>query len=255
MAIVSAGQGGDNSPETGDIGVAHPDQVYIDWLLAALDDAGQKARGKNKSGLADALGINPSAITRLLHGQRRIRPDEIQKAARYFGLAIPDLGQKSTDGAEKTLYQTVKTQLRLAPVLGEAAAGRWMEYEVGDLEGATVPYVPTRFVELEQTAYKIVGDSMNLAKILDGDYVICVPYFMARASLSDGDIVIVERRRAGLYERTCKQLETRPAEVALCSRSTNPKFSDPIIVPFDHHSDDGVEVEVVGLVVGRYSPI
>lgn len=131
-----------------------------------------------------------------------------------------------------------------------------MEYEIGDPAFESVPVVPTRFPALDQFAFRVSGASMDKAKILDGDYVVCVPYFMARTVLTDGDIVVVERRRGGLYERTCKQLEAQPGgAIALCSRSTDPRFAEPLLVSGDLHQDDGVEVEVVGLVVGKYSPL
>jgi hypothetical protein len=40
--------------------VPHPDQIYFDWIIAAL------AEGKprlNRKGLAAALGIDPAAVT------------------------------------------------------------------------------------------------------------------------------------------------------------------------------------------------
>lgn len=98
---------------------------------------------------------------------------------------------------------------------------------------------------------------MDLRRILNGDYVICVNYFEARTQLTDGDIVVVERRRGQMTERTCKELKIVADGYELWPRSSNPKFSKPIVVEHQHDSSesDGTNVEVVGLVVGRYSPI
>jgi len=52
------------------------------WLRQGLSHAGRTQRG-----LALALGVDASAISRLLHGQRRLRAHEIPVAARYLGLA------------------------------------------------------------------------------------------------------------------------------------------------------------------------
>ncbi|MEZ5665906.1 MAG: S24 family peptidase [Alphaproteobacteria bacterium] len=42
--------------------------------------------GRTQRGLALALGVDASAVSRLLHGQRRLRAHEIAVAARYLGL-------------------------------------------------------------------------------------------------------------------------------------------------------------------------
>ncbi|MGF1625702.1 MAG: helix-turn-helix transcriptional regulator [Alphaproteobacteria bacterium] len=58
------------------------DDDWTEWLRQGLSRAGRTQRG-----LALALGVDASAISRLLHGQRRLRAHEIPVAARYLGLA------------------------------------------------------------------------------------------------------------------------------------------------------------------------
>lgn len=239
--------------------VANPDQPYIDWIAAALArPAAPNRPKKTQTGLGKALGIGQAQISRLLQGKRRLKHWEIIKVADYLQEPPPDI-YRSVDAnqSQPNLLAREPLTVNYAAVRGECAGGRWLEYEVGDDTYETVPLVPTKFVRLEQFAYRIRGNSMDKAKILDGDYVICVPYFDARASLTDGDIVVVERRRAGLYERTCKRLELRPEGVAaLISQSSDPKNAEPLLeVRLDGRADDGVEIEVTGLVIGRYSSI
>lgn len=57
----------------------------VTWIIDAL----AHDRTKTKSGLADALGVDPSAITRLLHGERRLKYAEARRAADYLGVALP----------------------------------------------------------------------------------------------------------------------------------------------------------------------
>lgn len=51
------------------------------WLHQGL-----KRTGRTQRGLALALGVDASAVSRLLHGQRRLRAHEIPIAAQYLGL-------------------------------------------------------------------------------------------------------------------------------------------------------------------------
>ena len=57
------------------------DADWTSWLSQGLARAGRTQRG-----LALALGVDASAISRLLRGQRRLRAHEIPVAARYLGL-------------------------------------------------------------------------------------------------------------------------------------------------------------------------
>lgn len=57
------------------------DEDWAAWLREGLARSGRTQRG-----LALALGVDASAVSRLLHGQRRLRAHEIAAAARYLGL-------------------------------------------------------------------------------------------------------------------------------------------------------------------------
>lgn len=67
------------------------DADWTNWLSRGLARAGRTQRG-----LALALGVDASAVSRLLRGQRRLRAHEIPVAARYLGL---DPAGALTDGA------------------------------------------------------------------------------------------------------------------------------------------------------------
>lgn len=53
------------------------------WIQVALEEDPTKS----KTGLAHALNVDKSAISRLLRGERRLKFDEAQKAATYLGIA------------------------------------------------------------------------------------------------------------------------------------------------------------------------
>lgn len=56
-----------------------------DWIRAALD----RTPGKTQSGLAQALGIDKSSVSRLLRGERRLKFVEARIAADYLGVEPP----------------------------------------------------------------------------------------------------------------------------------------------------------------------
>ncbi len=144
-------------------------------------------------------------------------------------------------------------------VRGITKAGSWVEieeFENDGIDGARVPMVPGDWEHLDQFAYKVSGSSMDADRIFDGDYVVCVNYFNARAELREGDCVVVERVRNSAVERSVKIVEVRGKEVHFCPKSTNPAFK-PIVVQMKnrHMSEpDDTEVRVVGLVIGVWCP-
>ncbi len=57
-------------------------QREIDWIVEAL----ARDRTKTKSGLARALNIDKSGVSRMLRGERRLKFEEAQRAADYLGV-------------------------------------------------------------------------------------------------------------------------------------------------------------------------
>ena len=76
----------------------------------------------------------------------------------------------------------------------------------------------------------------------------------ARTRITSGDIVVVERRRNGELETTLNRVEAMPGRYELRPNSTDPRYKEPLIVIRDHAADDGLEVEIRGLVIGVFSP-
>lgn len=159
--------------------------------------------------------------------------------------------------------EPVETAVQVAPVVGEVAAGRWLAVDYHDeAQWAPVPFVPGRYAELPQTAYRVVGPSMDRMRIEDGDFIITVPYAEARSAPQSGDIVVVEIHHAGMVERTCKELIVTRQNYELWPRSSHPAYKDPIIVPQNslsqngpfRHDDDGKTITLTALVIGRFRP-
>lgn len=141
------------------------------------------------------------------------------------------------------------------PVRGETAAGKWLEFDDTDTEKyPPILAIAGRYPVSEQFAYKVSGPSMDKARIFDGDFVICVPYWHARVAPTPGDLVVVERRRGPVFERTVKELQLTNGGFELWPRSSDPRFQTPIKVPKNHDLEeaDGTTIEIVGLVVASY---
>ncbi len=102
-----------------------PPSNEIDWIRDGLDKP-----GKTQRGLAQALGLDPSAISRLLTGSRQLRAAEIPVVAAYLGSdAPPDLlldgglpGPKTPRHAPIAPF-TAWTGGRDLPVMGTVVAG------------------------------------------------------------------------------------------------------------------------------------
>lgn len=60
-------------------------QPYREWIAEGL-----KKAGKGKRKLADALGLDPSAVTRILDGSRQVKLHELPKIAAYLGETAPE---------------------------------------------------------------------------------------------------------------------------------------------------------------------
>ncbi|TRC78573.1 peptidase S24 [Mesorhizobium sp. WSM4310] len=213
---------------------------YRDWVVENLAKP-----GKSQTGLANALGVHPSAMNKLVAGKRQLKTAEVARAAAYFGVVAPDVEIRPVVGG-----------LVPVPVAGRAEAG--MFREVDDLdqsEPVTLSLPPdSQFPNARQFAVDVSGDSMNDLKprpILPGDRAICVSYedVAHLVPLRDGMTVVVERTRdAGMFrEWSIKQVELYQGRTEFHPRSTNAKHK-PIVIEHDAAADAGVVVEIVGLV-------
>lgn len=151
-------------------------------------------------------------------------------------------------------------RVKSVPVYGVARAGHWIDFDDSRQEAFDeIPIVPGAWASYRQFSYKVGGLSMVKAGFHDGDYVVCVPYWEARTDVVDKDIVLVERRSGHLRETTLKRLRVSRTELKLVAESDDPAFKEPLFVqsmsPGAPAVDDGVTIEIIGLAIGRYTPI
>lgn len=212
--------------------------------------------GLTQTQLAERIGTDQSQIQRLETGKRRITKEWAERLSVALKLTPEEiLFGRNVTTVQSPVDSPVTLAVTFVPVKGETAAGRWMEQDFVFSETPEMaPVVPGPYAAAEQFAFRVVGNSMDLERIFDGWYVVCVPYWIARAAPADQDIVVVERRRGDMIERTCKQIKLTQTTVELWSRSSDPKHQMPLIVPRaeDLIESDGTTIEIVGLVIGRY---
>lgn len=231
---------------------------YIAWIARCL-----KKPGKNRSGLARALGVHPSQITKLMDGKRAIRTSEIATISQYCEERPP------TNIALAFASEASDTQS--VPVVAEAAAEVWLRAERYDAIPIRkdYPHIPLvsageEFDGLPQFAIKVVGPSAN-AVLPSGCFAICVPYWEARSAPRRNDLVIIERHRpeSGLLEVSARRLRRAPAggEWMLMMESADLNFQEKISLGADFNREkepvmvDGMKVRLVGLVIWKTQPI
>lgn len=227
----------------------HPKNNGENWLPHYVDLA-----GTNGNQLSKAVGTDRQRISMLLKRTKALPKDWADRIAPHLGVSSIELVHGPGDQPIRA-YGERQPEVIEARVCGQVAAGVWLEDSF--IDGRVydpVPIVLARYPTVPQTAFKVLGQSMDLLRIFDGEYVITVPYWEARTTFQNKDIVVVERREGHKYERTCKQLMVFNDRVELWSRSTQDGFKEPLVVPLKRTGElQGAEVEVIGLVIGKHT--
>lgn len=226
-----------------------------DWpdgvdYCAAMELKGRifKARSDAKmtqDDLAKAVGKTRSAVAQWESGDVRPRHKTIVDIAGATGKSLFWLLNGGEEG-------TAEAGLR---VVGEVAAGLWLEASI-DFEGArlTGPKMPVAadpdYPSHAQRLYRVKGTSINRVAN-EGEYLHAVDIHLADLKPENGDLVIVRRLRHGLAEYTAKQLVFVEGEWHLRPESYDSEWQSDL--PLD--ADDGTEIAVTDIVIGKWAPI
>ena len=134
-------------------------------------------------------------------------------------------------------------------VRGYVRAGIWQEAYAVDGDAQTLPIsADRRYPSHLQFALEIQGESIN-KRARPGEYAVCVEW---RGPIQPNDIVVVERRRTGLFEATIKVAKIGPRNtVELWPDSDHAAHQTPIILD-PNDARDGEEIAVVAKVLGFY---
>lgn len=198
----------------------------LEWIIKGLEKP-----GKNRVGLAKALGRNPSAVTMLLAGKRELKAREIQTVARYLEVDAPEAGPVETDH-----------QISTAFIVGDVAAGVWAEPGVHFEPILSTVVVDARWPKHSVYLLRVRGSSIN-RHAKEGDLVLCLDAFAAPRDFQNGDWVVAERTdAAGRKETTVKRVVgNRHTGFVLSPDSDDPAFQQPI--KLGKHDGEAVEVK------------
>ena len=187
--------------------------------------------GKDRNKVCDDLGFKYSTFNDWYNGNKYPRIDKIEMLSNYFGVMKSDLIEDKQSLPSNALPVDF-SHLKRIPILGRIAAGAPI-YAEENIEGYT-------FTDLnggaEYFALRVRGDSMNAARIYDGDIVI----IRRQDIVENGEIaaVLIDDQDA-----TLKRFSRTGDIVTLMPQSTNP-VHQPFV--FDLKQTN---VKILGLVV------
>lgn len=205
-----------------------------------------EATGKSVRKAALDAGLSETALKDLLANEKQWpKLDTLQKLAVSLETDPAWLAFGGDDVVEEARAASAAMPPASLPVVGEVAAGRWLE---ADDHVDVPPYDPvpvqpdTRYPIEAQYGLMVRGTSLNRVA-LDGDILACVDAIAARYRPREDDLVIVEmRRNAGLLRQmTAKRYMRLSTHIELWPDSEDPRWQTPIIIP---HPEDGLSSAV-----------
>lgn len=223
------------------------------WLEKRLAELGNRPDGpkKNKLGLAHHLKVQPSRITEIIKGERKIAGREVRPLAEYL------------EWPEKTVMDYITPgPLRPVPlgsimVKGAVEAGAWREAIMwAESEWRLAPIAADgRFPEEKQFGLEVRGPSMN-ELYPEGTILVCIGILDYARDPTSGKKVIVQCRRSdGRIEATVKELRQDAAgKYWLWPRSSDPAFQQPWPIPKPNDFDDNDDIRIMAVVIGSYRP-
>jgi len=176
--------------------------MELDWIKRRLEEL--KPQGKTQAGLAKALGIEPSGVSRMLKGERQIKARELATIYAYLGVGDAS-ARPPEDGISVTVPEpdTYGEPLEIRPADVEVPAAASLRRDVpvygtavgGDdaeflWNGETIDYVrrPPGLVGVKEAfAIYVSGSSMS-PRYEEGELVYIHPKRPARP----GDDVVIE---------------------------------------------------------------
>lgn len=206
----------------------------------------RQERGLSAEDLASRVGRSVSAVRNQENGTNGIPAPLARKYAAALG-TTPGWLLYGHDAPEVSASPEVSE----LPIIGPVQAGAWLAIDESAQDDPIffAALADRRYPHARQWLREVRGDSMNAKGIMPGDLVHIVDLGEAGINLNSGMIVEVTRTRAGgqLKEITLKEVEISADGIRLWPRSTNPRWSAPLVL--DDGAGDDIEVRVTGLLL------
>lgn len=211
------------------------------WMLQVMAE-----KSLTPTSWSAAAGVARTTIARpIKEGYQFVTSSRtLAKLAKAAGVDAPD----QRHGAEAKIIPL------FLPVRYRVQAGAWIEMDYAEQDYPSPPRAVSpdpAYSDWPQWLELVVGDSVD-REIQPGTFAHVVDAIEMGYSAQQDDFVVVERRRdeGRLRERSIKQVDVkRDGSVELWPRSHNPAWSSPLVLAY---AEEGVEVEIVGLVIGAY---
>ncbi len=224
------------------------DMTLKDLVAARLADL-----RRNPFEAARLAGLERGFINDILAGKKRsVRGENLAKLA--VGLDCdPEylLGRQETAKTNFSRHAAGVVYIR-----GEVAAGLWLDAGLDgwdNCEYEPSPFPPdSRYATASQFDLIVRGTSINrFAR--DGQKLRCLAAdSFDYQKLQENDLVIVERYRGDLRERTAKRWRVRKNRIELWPDSDDERWQKPLKVDQETGTSDGDDIRVFGLVLYVY---
>lgn len=223
-------------------------KAWLKQQFARLSD-------KNEAGFAEAMGWDLERLAEVIAGDRQIKVTELPRLCHYLEVSLDLAMRQFKIELEFLEPEESSPELDGLYVVGAVQAGTWAEAIQWPRDEWVRLEVPedSRATGIKRFCLEVRGKSMNL-EFPPGTILVCVSLFDIDYEPKDGDHVIVHRRAPnGLTEATVKEIRNENGETWLWPRSDRPEFQQPILLSSQGNNDDGEDVTVTGLVIGRYA--
>jgi len=208
-------------------------------------------KGISYKRMSEEIGRNHAYIQQFVErGSPRTLPEEArEKLAVFLGVETAALKLPGRTRASRGQLAPELFEVGEIPVIGEVAAGLWME--VGDRPEEPLEMLPFVPVMSPKATYALRVRGNSVDKIApDGSYVICADIGVTGAGIENDDLVIVERLQAqgSMREVTVKRVRLKKDGLVLLPESTDPRWK-PIEINSHNTSPEDVDVRVIAHVV------
>ena len=168
---------------------------------------------KDRNQICDDLGLKYTTFTDWVNGKKYPRIDKIELLANYFKVRKSDLIEDQSQKENKFGADIIDlSNMKRIPILGRIRAGMPI-YAAENIEGYTLTDLNGG---AEYFGLRVTGDSMNAARIHEGDIVIV----RRQDIVENGQIAVV---LIDGQDATLKRFNRDGNIVTLMPQSTNPK--------------------------------